>query len=243
MELDVEHAVDDQVGHAPKGEVATASNEPRELLNSTSKIDSEREEIHDEGTNRGSMHSIALTREPEEQSEKLPNDKTLTFGLEQDAERKPNDSQRHFMHDAIAPLPNELISPLGTGKPPSLGLGPGSRDGYKANLQFASGMAKTPSLPAFDAPGIDLDSTPLADDTDAIIMQLERLKAIVLARKATRRGLAQQAAGEKRKALEPLDSHGGNSRTTTTKRVKQEDTIDDPVQAYIRENNCIPYPP
>lgn len=95
---------------------------------------------------------------------------------------------------------------------------------------------------ATGAPNLDLNSTPLPEDTDGILRQLEQLKAIVLARHGTARGSTQQIAGEKRKAAEPFGAVSGNSRSMTPKRVKQEFPAEDPLQAYIREN-CIPYPP
>lgn len=67
---------------------------------------------------------------------------------------------------------------------------------------------------------VDLDSIPLPDDTESIIGQLERLKAIVLARSKLRGGLDNQMIGEKRKASEPLCALSENSRTITPKRVK-----------------------
>ena len=90
---------------------------------------------------------------------------------------------------------------------------------------------------------VDLGSTPLPEDTEAIIRQLERLKAIVLARNTAPAVPTYQIAGDKRKASEPLGPVSENSRPTTPKRVKQEVPAEDPIEVYIRENNCIPYPP
>ena len=88
---------------------------------------------------------------------------------------------------------------------------------------------------------VDLDSTPLPEDTETIIQQLDRLKAIVLARSATSKGSARQCSGEKRKAPEPLGEISGNPKIP--KRVKHEEPAEDPVSVYIMENKCNPYGP
>ena len=77
----------------------------------------------------------------------------------------------------------------------------------------------------------ELDLTPLPEDTEAIIRQLDRLKAIVLARSLASNGSARRFSGEKRKAPEPLGDVSGNPQIP--KRVKHEEPAEDPVSVYI----------
>ncbi len=72
------------------------------------------------------------------------------------------------------------------------------------------------------ASNVDLDSTPSPEDTEAIIRQLDKLKAIVLARAQVHIGSKHQSTGEKRKASEPLSAVSENSRSLTAKRLKHD---------------------
>lgn len=122
---------------------------------------------------------------------------------------------------------------------------PEDEDERYGNLEQDYLQIHTPAIgPPTSSSEVDLNSIPLPDDTEAIIRQLERLKAIVLARNELPGRLNDQVTGAKRKASEPLGPLSENSRIITPKRVKQEmPAEEDPVQRYIRENNCIPYPP
>lgn len=91
---------------------------------------------------------------------------------------------------------------------------PGTQATVPENIREVAPLGK-------GAVDVDLDPTPLPEDTEAIIRQLERLKAIVLARSKVHKEPTHQLAGEKRKASEPLSALSENSRSITPKRVKQ----------------------
>lgn len=101
-----------------------------------------------------------------------------------------------------------------------LELEQGSRPGADETGDTSQAHPTETGPSAVTSSELDLDSTPLANDAEAIIRQLEQLKAIVLARSTIRGGTTGQVAGDKRKASEPLSSLDGNPRLMTPKRAK-----------------------
>lgn len=188
--------------------------------------------------------SDATLTTPEQQTHS--SDPRITFQPEpeQEVRREEHQIQEPILADAVAESPDKPTQSSDLPRPspsePEQELRHDeSQNGHPLQIDA---LASRPPAIAFSE--VDLNSTPLPDDAEAIIRQLERLKAIVLARSKVNGGSDHQIAGEKRKASEPLGAVSENPRSITPKRVKQEmPAEEDPVQRYIRENNCIPYPP
>ena len=150
------------------------------------------------------------------------------------------DSDSVHMKAAAAPISDQagLPRPARTTEPDLERIG---RHNENENHYHVQELTLSTAPLAAVRSDIDLDLTPLPEDTEAIIRQLDRLKAIVLARSVTSEGSARQFSGEKRKAPEPLGDVSGNPRIP--KRVKHGEPMEDPVSVYIGENNCIPCGP
>jgi len=186
---------------------------------------------------------VTLTT-PEQQTHS--SDPRITFQPEpeQEVRREEHQIQKPILADAVAESPDKPTQSSDLPRPspsePEQELRHDkSQNGHTSQTDAP---ASRPLAIAFSE--VDLDSTPLPDDAEAIIRQLERLKAIVLARGKVNGGSDHLIAGEKRKASEPLSAVSENARSTTPKRAKQEmPAEEDPMQRHVRENNCIPYPP
>lgn len=149
---------------------------------------------------------------PEQQIQSSDPTRNCQREPEPEVRREEYHSQNPRLADAVANSPGKptQISDL---RRPSLS---------EPERKFRHEESKNGHTPQTDAPAsrppatasseVDLDSTPLPDDAEAIIRQLERLKAIVLARSKVDGGSNHQIAGVKRKASEPLGAASEKKR-------------------------------